>query len=208
MAADFREQLDTWKSMRTLTKERLSAEFKKVTSEKEGFPFVLVLDDTTFPIVHSCFGNFDLLQMGCTSVGLLKKRQSRSPQRSMDVVYFIKPTDENVAAICDDWQFVSEQFHKCFCPCGAANTVTYKVPAFMYNEAHIFTTDRISSNHVGVIKRCEGLRGNLITLKQLKLHYSAIESNVFSLNMANDIQNLFISVCTLCFSSLLVLALG
>ena len=63
--------------------------------------------------------------------------------------------------------------------------------AFMYNEVHVFTVDKLTPDKLEILKASPGLRGQLKTLKQLSLNYSAIEDNVFTFNMHNDLQTLF-----------------
>ena len=58
-------------------------------------------------------------------------------------------------------------------------------------QVHIFTTDLLTPKKLQILKSSEGLKGQIKTLKQLSLNYSAVEDNVFTLNMANDLQTLF-----------------
>ena len=195
MAANYRKQLDEWKSLKDLTRLRIREQFTKANrpagSSNDNNAFVLVVDETTQPIVASVLGRYELVEIGCASVVRLDIPESRAPQAALDAIYFVNPTVRNLELICNDFRMLEKRVDNCFCDCGDKNATLVQVKAFMYNEVHIFTTDVLTPAKLNVLKGSEGLRGQIKTLKQLSLNYSPVEENVFTLNMANDLQTLF-----------------
>jgi len=195
MAANYRKQLDEWKNLKDLTRLRVREQFTKANrpagTSNENNAFVLVVDESTQPIIASIFGRYELVEIGCASIVRLDIPESRAPQAALDAIYFVRPTPKNLELICKDFRMIEKRFNKCFCYCGESNVTLMQVKAFMYNEVHIFTTDALTPEAIGILKQSEGLRGQIKTLKQLAIDYSPVEENVFTLNMANDLQTLF-----------------
>ncbi|XP_061357819.1 SNARE-interacting protein KEULE-like isoform X2 [Gastrolobium bilobum] len=166
-----------YKNFKQITRERLLHEMlaktgdSKLRSAKTGDSKstwkVLIMDKLTVKIMsHSC-KMADITGEGVSLVEDIYKR--RQPLPTMDAIYFIQPTKENVIMFLSD--------------------MSGRAP--LYRKAFVFFSSTISRELVMDIKKDTRLLTRLGALIEMNLEYFAIDSQGFITNNDRSLQELF-----------------
>ncbi|KAL6549155.1 hypothetical protein OROHE_009000 [Orobanche hederae] len=112
---------------------------------------ILIMDEFTVKIMsHVC----TVVDTTNEVLEQIDKRRKRLP--SMDAIYFIRPSKQNVRFFLSDMS-------------GGAP---------LYRKAFVFFTSQISKNYVEQIKGDAGLRSRISALSEMNLEYYAIDSQI------------------------------
>ncbi|XP_014521349.1 SNARE-interacting protein KEULE isoform X1 [Vigna radiata var. radiata] len=158
------------KSFKLITRERLLHEMLRSTKtgDSKSTWKVLIMDKLTVKIMsHSCKMT-DITDEGVSLVEDIYKR--RQPLPSMDAIYFIQPTRENVIMCLSDM---------------AGRTPLYK-------KAFIFFSSSISRELVMDIKKDTKILSRLGALREMNLEYFPIDSQGFITNNERALEELFV----------------
>ncbi|WOL04332.1 SNARE-interacting protein KEULE isoform X1 [Canna indica] len=146
-----------YKSFRQITRDRLLSEMLRSTRMKDTKSSwkVLIMDKLTVKIMsHSC-KMAEITEEGVSLVEDLYKR--RQPLPSMDAIYFIQPTKENVVMFLSD--------------------MSGKAP--LYKKAYIFFSSPINKELLMRIKKDTSVLPRIGALSEMNLEYFAIDSQGF-----------------------------
>ncbi|XP_044505008.1 SNARE-interacting protein KEULE-like isoform X4 [Mangifera indica] len=128
---------------------------------------VLIMDKLTVKIMSYSCKMVDIIQEGVSLVEDINKR--RQPLPSMDAVYFIQPTKENVLLFLSD--------------------MSGKSP--LYRRAFVFFSSPISRELVTHIKKDTRVITRLGALREMNLEYLAIDSQGFVTDNERALEELF-----------------
>ncbi|KAL9328001.1 hypothetical protein ACSQ67_003004 [Phaseolus vulgaris] len=157
------------KSFKLISRERLLHEMLRSTKtgDSKSTWKVLIMDKLTVKIMsHSCKMT-DITDEGVSLVEDIYKR--RQPLPSMDAIYFIQPTRENVIMCLSD--------------------MSGRTP--LYRKAFIFFSSSISRELVMDIKKDSKVLSRLGALRELNLEYFPIDSQGFITNNERALEELF-----------------
>ncbi|KAL5721457.1 STXBP unc-18 S1 [Ranunculus cassubicifolius] len=160
---------DNYKNFRQISRDRLLHEMVRSTKtgESKSTWKVLIMDKVTVKVVsHSC-KMADITDEGVSLVEDLFKR--RQPLPSMDAIYFIQPTRENVVMFLSD--------------------MSGRVP--LYKKAYIFFSSPIPKELVGLIKNDTSVVPRIGALREMNLEYFAIDSQGFITDNERALEELF-----------------
>ncbi|XP_076950625.1 SNARE-interacting protein KEULE-like isoform X2 [Bidens hawaiensis] len=116
---------------------------------------VLIMDKVTVRVMsHSC-KMAELTEEGISLVEDINKR--RQPLPNLDAVYYIQPTQENIAKLLADM---------------AGNSP-------LYRDAYIFFSSSVPKELVAEIKKEPSIKPRLRAMKEMNLEYFAIDSQCF-----------------------------
>ncbi|XP_052118167.1 SNARE-interacting protein KEULE isoform X1 [Arachis duranensis] len=157
------------KSFKQITRERLLHEMLRSakTGDSKSTWKVLIMDKLTVKIMsHSC-KMADITDEGVSLVEDIYKR--RQPLPTMDAIYFIQPTKENVIMFLSD--------------------MSGKTP--LYRKAFVFFSSTIPRELVMEIKKDTRVLPRLGALKEMNLEYFPIDSQGFMTNNERALEELF-----------------
>ncbi|WJX60408.1 hypothetical protein P8452_45619 [Trifolium repens] len=155
-----------------ITRDRLLREMLRSTKKgdsKSSFasPKVLIMDKLTLKIMsHSC-RMADITDEGVSLVEDIYRQ--RQPLPTMDAIYFLQPTRENITMFLSD--------------------MAGKAP--LYRKAFVFFSSPISRELVVDIKKDPRVLPRLGALREMNLEYFAIDSQGFITNNERALEDLF-----------------
>ncbi|CAL9127335.1 unnamed protein product [Musa acuminata var. zebrina] len=155
--SDLSSQGGDYKNFRHVTRDRLLCEMLQSTRAKDSKSTwkVLIMDKITVKVIsHSC-KMADITEEGVSLVEDIYKR--RQPLPSMDAVYFIQPTKENVVMFLSD--------------------MSGKSP--LYKKAYVFFSSPVNKELVAHIKKDTSVLPRIGGLSEMNLEYFAIDSQGF-----------------------------
>ncbi|QCD91593.1 SNARE-interacting protein KEULE-like [Vigna unguiculata] len=157
------------KSFKLITRERLLHEMLRSTKAGDSRSTwkVLIMDKLTVKIMSHACKMTDITDEGVSLVEDIYKR--RQPLPSMDAIYFIQPTRENVIMCLSD--------------------MSGKTP--LYKKAFIFFSSSISRELVLDIKKDTKILSRLGALREMNLEYFPIDSQGFITNNERALEELF-----------------
>ncbi|XP_019089540.1 PREDICTED: protein transport Sec1b-like isoform X1 [Camelina sativa] len=158
-----------YKDFRQITRERLLCEMLR--PERNGSSKltwkVLVMDKFTVKIMSSACKMSEITQEGISLVEVITKH--RQPMTSMEAIYFIQPTQENVTTFLSD--------------------MTGKSP--LYKRAFVFFSSPVSRSLVNLIKKDMRAMKRIGGLKEMNLEYISMDIQGFITNNENALEELF-----------------
>ncbi|XP_010422183.1 PREDICTED: protein transport Sec1b-like isoform X1 [Camelina sativa] len=158
-----------YKDFRQITRERLLCEMLR--PERNGSSKltwkVLVMDKFTVKIMSSACKMSEITQEGISLVEVITKH--RQPMTSMEAIYFIQPTQENITTFLSD--------------------MTGKSP--LYKRAFVFFSSPVSRSLVNLIKKDMRAMKRIGGLKEMNLEYISMDVQGFITNNENALEELF-----------------
>ncbi|GAB4834255.1 STXBP unc-18 S1 [Ancistrocladus abbreviatus] len=158
-----------YKNFRQVTRDRLLLEMLRSakTGDKKSTWKVLIMDKLTVKIMSYACKMADITEEGVSLVEDIYKR--RQPLPTMDAIYFIQPTKENVIMFMSD--------------------MSGKTP--LYKKAYVFFSSPISRELVSHIKKDATVLPRIGALREMNLEYFAIDSQGFVTNNERALEELF-----------------
>ncbi|XP_028762579.1 SNARE-interacting protein KEULE [Neltuma alba] len=157
------------KSFKQISRERLLHEMLRAakTGDSKSTWKVLIMDKLTVKIMsHSC-KMADITDEGVSLVEDIYKR--RQPLPTMDAIYFIQPTRENVVMFLSD--------------------MSGRTP--LYRKAFVFFSSAVPKELVQDIKKDTKVLPRIGALREMNLEYFAIDSQGFITNNERALEELF-----------------
>ncbi|GAU46673.1 hypothetical protein TSUD_184610 [Trifolium subterraneum] len=158
-----------YKNLKQISRERLLHEMLRSakTGDSKSTWKVLIMDKLTVKIMsHSC-KMADITDEGVSLVEDIYKR--RQPLPTMDAIYFIQPTRENVIMFLSD--------------------MSGRKP--LYRKAFVFFSSPIAKELVTEIKKDTQVLPRIGALREMNLEYFAIDSQGFITNNERALEELF-----------------
>ncbi|KAJ6426721.1 hypothetical protein OIU84_022335 [Salix udensis] len=159
-----------YKNFWQITRERLLHEMlrsAKAGNSKSNWK-VLIMDKFTVKIMSSSCKRSDIAQEGVSLEEDINRR--RQPLPSMNAIYFIQPTKENVIMFLSD--------------------MSGKSP--LYRKAFVFFSSPISRELVSHIKKDSSVLTRIGALSEMNLEYFAIDSQGFITGNERALEELFV----------------
>ncbi|KAK4837500.1 hypothetical protein QYF36_005980 [Acer negundo] len=158
-----------YKNFRQITRERLLHEMLRSakTGNSKSTWKVLIMDKLTVKIMSYSCKMADITQEGVSLVEDIYRR--RQPLPSMDAIYFIQPTKDNVIMFLSDMSGRSP----------------------LYKKAYIFFSSPIPRELVAQIKKDSTVLPRLGALREMNLEYFAIDSQGFVTDNERALEDLF-----------------
>ncbi|XP_011029096.1 PREDICTED: SNARE-interacting protein KEULE [Populus euphratica] len=159
-----------YKNLRQISRERLLHEMLRSakTGNSKSTWKVLIMDRLTVKIMSYSCKMADITQEGVSLVEDIYRR--RQPLPSMDAIYFIQPTKENVIMFLSD--------------------MSGKSP--LYKKAFVFFSSPISRELVSHIKKDSSVLTRIGALREMNLEYFAIDSQGFITDNERALEELFV----------------
>ncbi|XP_044488464.1 SNARE-interacting protein KEULE-like isoform X2 [Mangifera indica] len=158
-----------YKNFKQISRERLLHEMLR-SAKKGNSKFtwkVLIMDKLTVKIMSYSCKMADITQEGVSLVEDIHKR--RQPLPSMDAIYFIQPTKENVTMFLSDMSGRSP----------------------LYKKAFVFFSSPISRELVSHIKKDTIVSPRIGALSEMNLEYFAMDSQGFVTDNERALEELF-----------------
>ncbi|XP_071692966.1 SNARE-interacting protein KEULE-like isoform X1 [Rutidosis leptorrhynchoides] len=158
-----------YKNFRQITRDRLLYEMlrsAKRTDAKSNWK-VLIMDKVTVKIMSCSCKMADITDEGVSLVEDINKR--RQPLPTMDAVYYIQPTRENVVMLVSD--------------------MAGKTP--LYKDAYVYFSSSVPRELVNYIKKEQTLKTRLRAMKEMNLEYFAIDSQCFITDNTMALEELY-----------------
>ncbi|KAI7994044.1 SNARE-interacting protein KEULE [Camellia lanceoleosa] len=158
-----------YKNFRQITRERLLYEMLRSTKtgNSKSTWKVLIMDKVTIKILSYSCKMADVTEEGVSLVEDIYKR--RQPLPTMDAIYFIQPTKENVN------MFLSDMTGR----------------AALYKKAFIFFSSPVPRELVNHIKKDGSVLPRIGALREMNLEYFAIDSQGFITDNVMALEDLF-----------------
>nr|XP_029117494.1 SNARE-interacting protein KEULE isoform X5 [Elaeis guineensis] len=162
-------QSGDFQTFRQITRERLLYEMLRSTKVKDSKSAwkVLIMDKVTVKIMSYSCKMVDITEEGVSLVEDLSKR--RQPLPTMDAIYFIQPTKENVVMFLSDMSGRSP----------------------LYRKAFVFFSSPIHKELVAQIKKETRVLPRIGALSEMNLEYFAIDSQGFVTDHEKALEELF-----------------
>ncbi|KAL4602594.1 hypothetical protein ACB092_10G064100 [Castanea dentata] len=157
-----------YKNFRQSSRERLLHEMLRSskTGDSKSTWKVLIMDKLTVKVMSYSCKMADITDEGVSLVEDIYRR--RQPLPSMDAIYFIQPSRENVIMLLSD--------------------MAGKAP--LYRKAFVFFSSPISRELVNHIKKDTTILPRIVALKEMNLEYFAIDSQGFITNNERALEEL------------------
>ncbi|XVF10755.1 hypothetical protein REPUB_Repub07fG0210200 [Reevesia pubescens] len=158
-----------YKNFRQISRERLLYEMlrsQKMKDSKSTWK-VLIMDKVTVKIMSNSCKMADITAEGVSLVEDIYRR--RQPLPSMDAIYFIQPTKENVIMFLSD--------------------MSGKTP--LYKKAFVYFSSSISRELAAHIKKDSSVMRRIGGLSEMNLEYFAIDSQGFITDNGKALEDLF-----------------
>ncbi|XAR70405.1 hypothetical protein NMG60_11027249 [Bertholletia excelsa] len=167
--SDTSSQGSEYKNFKQITRERLLYEMLRSakTGESKSTWKVLIMDKVTVKIMSYSCKMADITEEGVSLVEDIYKR--RQPLPTMDAIYFIQPTKENVVMFLSDMSGRSP----------------------LYKKAFIFFSSPVPRELVNHIKKDGSVLGRIGALREMNLEYFAIDSQGFITDNERALEELF-----------------
>ncbi|XP_028114010.1 SNARE-interacting protein KEULE-like isoform X1 [Camellia sinensis] len=158
-----------YKNFRQITRERLLYEMLRSTKtgDSKSTWKVLIMDKVTIKILSYSCKMADVTEEGVSLVEDIYRR--RQPLPTMDAIYFIQPTKENVN------MFLSDMTGR----------------AALYKKAFIFFSSPVPRELVNHIKKDGSVLPRIGALREMNLEYFAIDSQGFITDNVMALEDLF-----------------
>ncbi|KAF9685728.1 hypothetical protein SADUNF_Sadunf03G0084300 [Salix dunnii] len=158
-----------YRNFKQISRERLLHEMLRSakTGDSKSSWKVLIMDKLTVKIMSCSCKMADITQEGVSLVEDIYRR--RQPLPSMDAIYFIQPTKENVIMFLSD--------------------MAGKSP--LYKKAFVFFSSSISRELVSHIKKDSSVLTRIGALREMNLEYFAIDSQGFITDNERALEELF-----------------
>ncbi|XP_011033888.1 PREDICTED: SNARE-interacting protein KEULE-like [Populus euphratica] len=158
-----------YRNFRQISRERLLREMLRSakTGNSKSTWKVLIMDKLTVKIMSYSCKMADITQEGVSLVEDIYRR--RQPLPTMDAIYFIQPTKENVIMFLSD--------------------MAGKSP--LYKKAFVFFSSPISRELVSHIKKDSSVLTRIGALREMNLEYFAIDSQGFITDNERALEELF-----------------
>ncbi|XP_020093908.1 SNARE-interacting protein KEULE-like [Ananas comosus] len=158
-----------FKTFRQISRERLLYEMLRSARGKDSKSTwkVLIMDKLTVKIMSYSCKMADITEEGVSLVEDLYKR--RQPLPTMDAIYFIQPTKENVVLFLSDMSGRSP----------------------LYKKAYVFFSSPVQRELVAQIKRDASVLPRIGALSEMNLEYFAIDSQGFITDHERALEELF-----------------
>ncbi|KAJ9549845.1 hypothetical protein OSB04_022388, partial [Centaurea solstitialis] len=137
---------------------------------------VLIMDKVTVRIMSCSCKMADITDEGVSLVEDINKR--RQPLPTMDAVYYVQPTKENVMMLVNDM---------------AGRTPLYReyVKDHMPSIAYVYFSSSVPRELVNYIKKEQSLKSRLRAMKEMNLEYFAIDSQCFITDNGMALEELY-----------------
>ncbi|KAL6851495.1 hypothetical protein ACP4OV_020428 [Aristida adscensionis] len=156
------------RSFRQVTRDRLLTEMLRSTRKSSKSTWkVLIMDKLTVKIMSFSCKMADITEEGVSLVEDLYKR--RQPLPSMDAIYFMQPTKENIHIFLSD--------------------MSGKNP--LYKKAYVFFSSPVQRELVAHIKQDPSVLKRIGALSEMNLEYFAIDSQGFLTDHDKALEELF-----------------
>uniref|UniRef100_A0A5B6YPL4 Putative SNARE-interacting protein KEULE-like isoform X1 n=1 Tax=Davidia involucrata TaxID=16924 RepID=A0A5B6YPL4_DAVIN len=167
--SDTSSQGSEYKYFRQITRDRLLYEMLRSakTGDSKSTWKVLIMDKVTVKIMSYSCKMADITEEGVSLVEDIYKR--RQPLPTMDAIYFIQPTKENVIMFLSD--------------------MSGRTP--LYKKAFIFFSSPVPRELVNHIKRDASVLARIGALREMNLEYFAIDSQGFITDNERALEELF-----------------
>ncbi|KAB5564407.1 hypothetical protein DKX38_004461 [Salix brachista] len=158
-----------YRNFRQISRERLLHEMLRSakTGDSKSSWKVLIMDKLTVKIMSCSCKMADITQEGVSLVEDIYRR--RQPLPSMDAIYFIQPTEENVNMFLSD--------------------MAGKSP--LYKKAFVFFSSSITKELVSDIKKDSSVLTRIGALREMNLEYFAIDSQGFITDNERALEELY-----------------
>ncbi|GLT78337.1 hypothetical protein SLA2020_498760 [Shorea laevis] len=158
-----------YKYFKQITRERILNEMLKSTKRGDSKLTwkVLIMDKLTVKIMSCACKMADITGEGVSLVEDIYRL--RQPLPSMEAIYFIQPTKENVVMFLSD--------------------MSGRTP--LYKKAYVFFSSPISKELVALIKKESTVLPRIAALREMNLEYFAIDSQGFVTNNEGALEVLF-----------------
>ncbi|XWS49815.1 hypothetical protein CRYUN_Cryun12cG0035300 [Craigia yunnanensis] len=158
-----------YKNFRQISRERLLYEMLRSAKMKDSKSTwkVLIMDKVTVKIMSYSCKMADITSEGVSLVEDIYRR--RQPLPSMDAIYFIQPTKENVVMFLSD--------------------MSGRTP--LYKKAFVYFSSPISRELVAHIKKDSTILPRIGALSEMNLEYFAIDSQGFITDNGKALEDLF-----------------
>ncbi|CAD6264107.1 unnamed protein product [Miscanthus lutarioriparius] len=157
-----------YRSFRQITRDRLLLEMLRSTRKSSKSTWkVLIMDKLTVKIMSFSCKMADITEEGVSLVEDLYKR--RQPLPSMDAIYFMQPTKENVRIFMSDMSGKNS----------------------LYKKAYIFFSSPVQRELVAHIKKDSTVLARISALSEMNLEYFAIDSQGFITDHDKALEELF-----------------
>ncbi|XP_055821366.1 SNARE-interacting protein KEULE-like [Solanum dulcamara] len=167
--SDTSSQGSDYKNFRQVIRDRLLYEMLRSAKSKDSKSAwkVLIMDRLTVKIMSYACKMADITEEGVSLVEDIYKR--RQPLPSMDAIYFIQPTKENVVMFLSD--------------------MAGKSP--LYRKAFVFFSSPIAKELVNHIKRDSSVLSRIGALREMNLEFFAIDSQGFITDNERALEELY-----------------
>ncbi|CAN4077887.1 unnamed protein product [Withania somnifera] len=167
--SDKSSQGSDYKNFRQVIRDRLLYEMLRSAKSKDSKSAwkVLIMDKLTVKIMSYACKMADITEEGVSLVEDIYKR--RQPLPSMDAIYFIQPTKENVGMFLSD--------------------MAGKSP--LYRKAFVFFSSPIAKELVNYIKRDSSVLSRIGSLREMNLEFFAIDSQGFITDNERALEELY-----------------
>ncbi|XP_040987049.1 SNARE-interacting protein KEULE-like [Juglans microcarpa x Juglans regia] len=158
-----------YKNFRQISRDRLLHEMLQSakTGDSKSTWKVLIMDKLTVKVMSYSCKMADITDEGVSLVEDIYRR--RQPLPSMDAIYFIQPSKENVIMFLSD--------------------MSGRKP--LYRKVFVFFSSPISRELVNHIKKDTTVLPRIVALKEMNLEYFAIDSQGFITNNERALEELF-----------------
>ncbi|KAK4422775.1 SNARE-interacting protein KEULE [Sesamum alatum] len=167
--SDTSSQGSEYKNFRQITRDRLLHEMLRSakTGDSKSSWKVLIMDKVTVKIMSYACKMADITEEGVSLVEDIHKR--RQPLPTMDAIYFIQPTKENIVIFLSDMSGRSP----------------------LYRKAFVFFSSPVTRELVSHIKRDGSVLSRIGALREMNLEYFAIDSQGFVTDNERALEELF-----------------
>lgn len=158
-----------YKNFRQITRDRLLYEMLRTARRPDAKSNwkVLIMDKVTVKIMSCSCKMADITDEGVSLVEDINKR--RQPLPTMDAVYYIQPTKENVVMLLSD--------------------MAGRTP--LYRDAYVFFSSSVPKDLVNYIKKEQSIKTRLRAMKEMNLEYFAIDSQCFITDNTMALEELY-----------------
>ncbi|KAK9270270.1 hypothetical protein L1049_025847 [Liquidambar formosana] len=167
--SDTSSQGGEYKNFRQISRDRLLYEMLRSakTGDSKSTWKVLIMDKVTVKIMSYSCKMADITEEGVSLVEDIYRR--RQPLPTMDAIYFIQPTKENVIMLLSD--------------------MSGRAP--LYKKAFVFFSSPISKELVAHIKKDASVLPRIGALREMNLEYFAIDSQGFITDNERALEDIF-----------------
>ncbi|XP_051119489.1 SNARE-interacting protein KEULE [Andrographis paniculata] len=167
--SDTSSQGSEYKNFRQISRDRLLYEMLRSakTGDSKSSWKVLIMDKVTVKVMSYACKMADITEEGVSLVEDIHKR--RQPLPTMDAIYFIQPTKENIVIFLSDMSGRSP----------------------LYRKAFVFFSSPVARDLVSHIKKDGSVLSRIGALREMNLEYFAIDSQGFVTDNERALEELF-----------------